>query len=311
MYAFVSAKTLYVLDENFAILQTHTLNEQEMLSVGEYELCQTEKKLESEFANIRFCNYKKHTNKTVTNPQILAKILVHAKPNAQVSTTLTAHKLQVYNWDVSCIQAIRSISELDTQINVLSRRLREWYEWHNPEISKKIASHQAFAKTLTLEQDTQQGELFVEFPQSDMQMIRQMAKGIYELTQLRDQTSEYVQQCMFAHLPTFSAIAGAQIGAKLLSIAQSAKNLSRLTASTMQVLGAEKALFRHLKTGSKPPKYGILYQHPLVAKSKNKGKTARALANVLVISARADYFQSADSTLAQQLLKKVERVSNT
>jgi nucleolar protein 56 len=82
------------------------------------------------------------------------------------------------------------------------------------------------------------------------------------------------------------------IGARLFSLAGSLYKLSKYPASTIQTLGAEKAMFRHLKTGDRPPKYGILVLHPLVAKSKrdDRGRVARTLAAKISLAAKIDYF---------------------
>ncbi len=96
-----------------------------------------------------------------------------------------------------------------------------------------------------------------------------------------------------------------RLGAKLLRQAGSLKSLAEMPSSTIQLLGAEKALFRHLTTGAKSPKYGYLLQHPLVAKSKNKGKAARILAELISLAVRIDYFSKRDATKElQELLDK-------
>ena len=107
-------------------------------------------------------------------------------------------------------------------------------------------------------------------------------------------------------LPNFSKLAGTLIGAKILSISGSLDRLVKLPASTIQILGAEKALFQHLKTGSKPPKYGLLYQHPMVKKAKpdHKGKVARILAAKLSLALKVDYFTKRD--ISEELEKGLD-----
>ena len=107
--------------------------------------------------------------------------------------------------------------------------------------------------------------------------------------------------------PNITAVAGAVIGAKLLAIAGSLKKLSLFPASTVQLLGAEKALFRHLKTGAKSPKYGILHEHPLIAQAKKKdhGKVARLLADKIAIAAKVDFFKG--NYVGDKLKKDIER----
>ncbi len=115
---------------------------------------------------------------------------------------------------------------------------------------------------------------------------------------------------MLEHAPYFTEIAGSQIGGKLLAMAGSFSRLTKMTSSTIQVLGAEKALFRHLKTGAKPPKYGILFQHKFVsnAKPSNRGRVARMFANTLSLAIKSDYFKSTDFD-STKFIQKIEGVS--
>jgi nucleolar protein 56 len=112
--------------------------------------------------------------------------------------------------------------------------------------------------------------------------------------------------------PNLESIAGATIGARLIAKSGGLKELANLPASTIQVLGAEKALFKHLKYGTKPPKHGILFQHPLVhsAPKWQRGKIARLLANKISIAARADYFSQKDirDILRRDIDKRVEMI---
>ena len=91
--------------------------------------------------------------------------------------------------------------------------------------------------------------------------------------------------------PNLTAICGSLLGAKLVELAGGLKELINFPAGTVQLLGAEKALFRHIKKGNKPPKHGYIITHPLVANATNKGKAARTLANKILISAKVDYFK--------------------
>jgi nucleolar protein 56 len=92
--------------------------------------------------------------------------------------------------------------------------------------------------------------------------------------------------------PNTRTLVGSLLGARLIAIAGGLNNLAKMPASTVQVLGAEKALFRTLKTGARPPKHGLLFQHTLVhdANPWQRGKIARALAGKLAIAARTDAF---------------------
>jgi len=114
---------------------------------------------------------------------------------------------------------------------------------------------------------------------------------------------------MKEYCPNFLSITGPSIGSKLLAQAGSMKNLVEMPSSTIQLLGAEKALFRHLTTGARAPKHGYILQHPIVKKAKKKGRAARALAEVISMAVRIDYFSGRDATKElEELLEKKLRV---
>jgi nucleolar protein 56 len=213
------------------------------------------------------------------------------------------------------IQAVNNIDEIDKVGNTLARRLREWYELYNPEFSKSIESHEKFAELIVKKsKDELLKEIGVSASESmgaevkgeDLDAIMELAKGLDALYQMRERQVKYVEASMKKHLPNVNAIAGAMIGAKMLAFARSLKRMVLFPASTIQLLGAEKALFRHIKTGAKSPKYGVIVNHPLVArlKPKDKGRAARVLADKISIAAKIDYFKG--DFKGDSLLKEVK-----
>jgi len=142
--------------------------------------------------------------------------------------------------------------------------------------------------------------------QEDMKQIQSIALNCYSLQQERERLTKYLETQMTREMPNFTELAGAVIGAKLLAKAGGKKKLAFLPSSTIQVIGAEKALFLHFKKGTKGPKYGYLFQHPLIksALQSNKGRLARSLAAKLSIAARKDYFGNTSN--ADNLKKEIE-----
>jgi len=198
------------------------------------------------------------------------------------------------------IQAIANIRELDQVNNQLVKRLREWYSLYFPELSAKLDSHEKFVDfTLNKNREALVQEFKIKFSMGadlsteDQEEIRKLAQQIQWLYLLREDHEQYLKKVMARFCPNLSELAGATIGAKLIELGRSLKNLALLPASTIQLLGAEKALFRHLKTGSGSPKFGVIFAHPLIqgAKAKERGKVARALADKLSLCARLDYFK--------------------
>lgn len=203
------------------------------------------------------------------------------------------------NNDSFIMQVIAAIGELDQVCNLLSKRLREWHGLCLPEISEKITNHEHFAELIASKTRTELQKEFsisetmgADLEQRHVQEMILLAKQIQQLYKLRQEEDHYLQNVMQEYCPNLLELAGATIGARLLELSRGLKHLATLPASTIQLLGAEKALFRHIKTGARAPKYGVLFQHPLVqnAAKDKKGKAARLLADKLSLCARLDYF---------------------
>jgi len=216
--------------------------------------------------------------------------------------------------DLHIIQAINTLDDMDRIINAISSRLREWYGLHFPELDNIIDSINGYSQiVLAGKRDKLSKKTFEDagFPESKVEMltlvteksrggditdanlaiVQTLAKQILELFDLRKQLEEHVESEMRKVAPNLSAVLGTSVGARILARAGSIKNLAIMPASTIQVLGAEKALFRSLKTGSQPPKHGLLFQHTLVhaAPRWQRGKIARAIAGKAAIASRVDF----------------------
>jgi len=200
--------------------------------------------------------------------------------------------------DVLIIQTISNIQEVDRMGSMLAKRLREWYGWYLPEL--RIENQEKFV-SLVVEKGKKElmKELGVEesmggeFSSLDVEEMKLLGKEILKLLELKKKHTIYLEKVMKKYCPNLLELAGATIGAKLLELGKGLKHLALLPASTVQLLGAEKALFRHIKTGSLSPKYGVIVNHPIVqnAKKENRGKAARQLADKLSLCARLDYFK--------------------
>lgn len=215
--------------------------------------------------------------------------------------------------DLFIINAINNVEELQRIINVLTKRLREWYSIYFPEFDKKITDNEAFVE-LIIKKDKKsllkelklKDTMGFELEKKDLEPVLSVAKVINGLIQENKELEEYLETIMKSYCPNTLTLAGISIGAKLLRTAGSLKKLAMMRSSTIQLLGAEKALFRHIRTGAKPPKYGYMLQHQLVqrAKKSDKGRVARALADKIFIAVRTDYFKG--KFIADKLLKELE-----
>jgi nucleolar protein 56 len=203
------------------------------------------------------------------------------------------------------MQAINNISELDRVLNIFSKRFREWFALYWPELVHETEKHEALVE-IALKHQKRTTTMGGELEKEDVEQILLLGKEILKLIELRQDHEKYLEKLMKQYCPNLLELAGATIGAKLLEIGKGLKRLALLPASTIQLLGAEKALFRHLKTGSRSPKFGVIFNHQLIQKSqkRNRGKMARMLADKLVICCRLDYFKG--EFLAPEYRKHLE-----
>ena len=256
----------------------------------------------------------------------------------EVSITLAKSKVSAASEEKDLLikNAIDAVDEIDKSINVLVMRLREWYSLHHPSLDRLIEDQEIFAKILSVcagksntsrkclksagVPDSLAEQIFKDLPgdigadlqDSDFVVISNLAKSTINLYQMRSELESYISMMMESVAPNIGALAGPMIGARLISLAGSLKELARKPSSTIQVFGAEKALFRSLKTGTDPPKHGIIYRIPEVNSAPywQRGKIARALAGKLSIAARIDAYSEKDvgEDLKGQFISRVEEI---
>jgi len=125
---------------------------------------------------------------------------------------------------------------------------------------------------------------------NDMKYIKDLAEQVIEISEYRDELNSYIKNRMNAIAPNLTILVGELVGARLIAHAGSLINLAKHPASTIQILGAEKALFRALKTKKATPKYGLIYHASLIGQTpaKKRGKVSRVLANKAALSCRVD-----------------------
>ncbi|MCF7872210.1 hypothetical protein K9L97_04200 [Candidatus Woesearchaeota archaeon] len=194
--------------------------------------------------------------------------------------------------DLMIVHAINNIEELERIINVLVGRLREWFANEDPELEDEVSDNEFFVSKVLSFEGT--GSLMGgSFDEDDEKAVKALAISIHGLIQTKNFLLVYLEKTMGVVCPNILALAGKTIGAKLIREAGSLKRLALFQSSTVQLLGAEKALFRHLKSGAKSPKYGHIVNHPIIiaCSAGDKGKAARMLGDKLSMCARLDYFK--------------------
>ncbi|MCJ1224093.1 snoRNP complex protein nop56 [Toensbergia leucococca] len=253
--------------------------------------------------------------------------LGHAYSRARV-------KFSVQKNDNHIIQAIATLDHLDKAINTFSMRVREWYSWHFPELIRIVSENQQYARLALYigdkkrlsdndlnelaqqvndDQDIAQSiidaarvSMGQDLSENDMENVTTFARRVVSLANYRKSLHSYLVSKMGIVAPNLAALIGEVVGARLISHAGSLTSLCKYPASTVQILGAEKALFRALKTKGNTPKYGLIYHSSFIGRAgqKNKGRISRFLANKCSIASRIDNFSEAPTTRFGDALKK-------
>ena len=232
-----------------------------------------------------------------------------------LSHSLSRHKLKFSpdKVDTMIVQAIALLDDLDKELNTYAMRVKEWYGWHFPEMGRIVNDNLAYARVIlsmgmrtsaakadlaeilpeeieTAVKAAAEVSMGTEITTEDLENIQALAEQVVSFTEYRQQLSGYLSARMAAIAPNLTALVGDLVGARLIAHAGSLMNLAKSPASTIQILGAEKALFRALKTKHDTPKYGLIYHASLIgqASGKNKGKIARMLATKAALGLRVD-----------------------
>jgi nucleolar protein 56 len=235
----------------------------------------------------------------------------------KVNVMLTEKKLRKPKRDKIIMQTIGVIDEMDRALNIFSEHLREWYGLHFPEASRLIQSQEKFAEIVAKygEKDNFDDKKFADlakksagmpFSSRDIENVQMFSQSLHDLYKTREKLSSYLESISNETIPNLSAVAGPLLGARMLSLAGGLEKISKMPSSTIQLLGAEKALFRHLKGQGRAPKYGVLFSHPLIQNSPRnmRGKIARIIASKITLAARFDKFS--DKNQGQELKKDLE-----
>ncbi|KAK3371840.1 hypothetical protein B0T24DRAFT_721841 [Lasiosphaeria ovina] len=229
--------------------------------------------------------------------------------------SLSRHRLKFSpeKVDVMIVHAVSLLDDLDKELNTYAMRVKEWYGWHFPELAKILPDNLSYARIIvamgvranapkadlseilpheieTAVKAAADISMGTEIGPEDLENIRQLAESVINLSEYRKQLSEYLENRMRAIAPNMTELVGALVGARLIAHAGSLMSLAKSPGSTIQILGAEKALFRALKTKHATPKYGLIYHASLVgqASGANKGKMARQLASKVALGVRTD-----------------------
>ena len=238
--------------------------------------------------------------------------------------------------DLHIIQSINALDELDKIINTVGARMREWYGLHFPELDNLVSSLVVYAeivskaglrenivveilqniglpdKKVEVILDAAKRSKGGDMTPENLAIVKRLADEVIAQSDLRRVLTDHIEVAMETVAPNVKELLTAAVGARIISKAGGLARLATLPASTIQILGAEKALFRALKTGARPPKHGLLFQHPLIHSSPKwqRGKIARAIASKVAIASRIDYYRhdGKDNTIYDKLKIRIDEI---
>jgi len=283
-------------------------------------------------------------NKIISTPQLLIKSgvaedekeAVKLINEAMIGFTTMKLREEMTNKDLLIIHAINAYDEYTETINLFYERLREWYGVYFPELSELITKIDSYtnlvynflyrekfryedllkygyneerAKNISEAAKNSLGGLL---SREDLETIKQHAEELRNLITKRDYIENYLKETLEKEAPNITALIGHKLAARLIAKAGGLRRLASYPASTIQLLGAEKSLFISLRKGGKPPKHGLIFQHPFINQSPKviRGKVARLLASKIAIAARVDAFggEFVGDKLFEEVQKRVEEL---
>lgn len=295
--------TLYSKTAKTAIGQFHSISEDLTTALNGYEI--VEDVLAQRFLRKKF--------------RELALTLGFASNDAELNKFLCDFSLLssqqslkgAISRDKLIIQSSNALDDLNKIYNLLQERLYEWFSLHYPEYKQhdiaKLVAHCGRRENFP----NFKFSLGVELTDADEAILREYAKFIEHASMQKLEMEKYIKRAMKEIAPNLSAIIDPLLGANIIALAGSLEKLAKMPASTIQLLGAERALFRHLHNKGKSPKYGILYNSSIIqnAKAENRGKIARIVSAKIMLAARIDFYSKRhDENIVRKLREEIEKV---
>jgi nucleolar protein 56 len=219
--------------------------------------------------------------------------------------------------DKMIIQAVNALGDVEKIANTIIERIREWYGLHYPELN--VSDHEKYASLIAQYGDRKnfpefRNSMGMELRDDDVSIIQDYAVQFKELSKVRKDLEKYIEITVKEEMPNLNVLLGSTLAARLLALAGSLEKMAKMPSSSIQLLGAEKSLFKFMKgkEKSRPPRFGILYLHPDISTSRRdlQGKIARVLSSKLTLAARTDFYTKKDVSkeLLEEYKRKVEEI---
>ncbi|PSH02039.1 MAG: hypothetical protein BRC27_00010 [Nanohaloarchaea archaeon SW_10_44_10] len=223
------------------------------------------------------------------------------------------------NRDRFMMKAVEFLDETNKNFNAEMERFRDLYSLHFPELEKEITEDKHLIKILSDGINRNDLDSFSEMAENstgsslepaDKEILEKMYTGLKKKVELRAELEEYIEEIVEDEMENLGTLLGPLLTARIVSLAGGLEELARKPSSTIQMLGAEKALFRYLKGKGTPPKHGVIFQHNFVNSlpEDERGKMARFLANKAALAARLDQYGDKGDQLREECRKKYEEL---
>jgi RNA processing factor Prp31 len=315
---YTGVEGIYVFDDSYNIIRDLKLEIKETSKIANGDWIEKEKQLIKKYKDDKliFLGFKNKKIDGVILSQDIKKLegitkklgKCHLKKGNEEISTLALK--DSFDEEMLIIQGIRVFDTLRRVENTIIMRLRDFFDIHIPEISEAYPENEDFIEKIkdvnkTKKELNLESTIGCDIKKKDVDEFYSVMGVIESIQKEQRQKLSYIEKIMKKVCPNVLAVAGTDVGARLLALAGSMKKLARMPYSTLQLLGAEKALFRHLRRRAKSPKHGVIITHPLVSSSRRKGRAARVLAEKLSMCARVDYFKG--EYIADKLLKELKK----
>lgn len=304
----------------------------EKLSASKLGKIQEEIDLEKILKKKGFSDIRKSDNAFIQNNlRKLALEKKFAKTQVELNRFISRVNIETAKIDIKksigrdniIVQVNGAIEELEKSSNILVERLREWYGLHFPEMDRIINSHEKYSEIVSKFGSRakidhpdlshfRENSMGADLKPDDIKTLQGFSNNISSMYKLHRELSAYLETLLSETAPNVKAIAGPVLAAKLISLAGGLDRLAKMPSSTIQLLGAEKALFRHLHGRGKSPKHGVIIMHQYVQRAPlaKKGKIARLISSKLAIAAKMDFYSNDDrgKEMKKALDEKVKEI---
>lgn len=234
----------------------------------------------------------------------------------------TREELSEVDREKHLVKAVKMLDSIEGSITEKEERFKDWYSLHFPEFIDEIEDIEHIIKILDSGVEKSELEAFKEMAENskgsemtekEEKIIQTVLNNLQSDINARSDLENYIEDLVKEEMPNLDKILGTFLAARMIALTGGLEEMAKKPASTVQMLGAEKALFRYLRGNGSPPKHGVLFEHEYVNQlpEEQRGKMARFMANKAVMAARVDCYSDKDkgSKFRGEIREKYEELS--